>query len=177
MRKKLGDMLAEIKAPLGVYFAPGNHESYGNLPRAVEYLKAHRVQVLLDEAMLVDSSFYMVGRLVRSSEHDNRPRKSLHDLSAMTSDHEKPVFLLDHQPVKLGEAAAAGIDLQVSGHTHRGQLWPFSLLTKHVYELDWGYLQKGNTHFYVSQGAGTWGPPVRIGTRSEIVQLRVRFTP
>ncbi|MDR3180635.1 MAG: metallophosphoesterase [Prevotellaceae bacterium] len=173
MRKKLGDILAEIKAPLGVYFAPGNHESYGNLPRAVEYLKAHHVQVLLDEAVLVDSSFYVVGRLDRS----NGIRKSLQDLLAMTSGHEKPVFSLDHQPVKLGEAAAAGINLQVSGHTHRGQLWPFSLLTKHIYELDWGYLQKENTHFYVSQGAGTWGPPVRIGTRSEIVQLRVRFTP
>jgi predicted MPP superfamily phosphohydrolase len=77
--------------------------------------------------------------------------------------------------VGLEEAVEAGVDLQVSGHTHRGQLWPFSVLTKYIYKLDWGYLQKGDTHFYVSQGVGTWGPPVRLGTRSEIVQLKVRF--
>jgi predicted MPP superfamily phosphohydrolase len=173
-RKKLGDILAEIKAPLGVFFAPGNHENYGNLPRAVEYLKAHHVQVLLDEAVLVDSSFYVVGRLDRSGERNNVIRKPLEELVAGL-ECTKPVFLLDHQPVGLKEAVEAGIDLQVSGHTHRGQLWPFSLLTKRIYELDWGYLQKGGTHFYVSQGAGTWGPPVRLGTRSEIVQLRVNF--
>ena len=175
VRKKLGDILAEIKAPLGVYFAPGNHEGYGNLSRAVEYLKTHRVHVLLDEAALVDSSFYIVGRLDRSSERNGVMRKSLQDLLGTALDNEKPVFLLDHQPVGLDEAVEAGIDLQVSGHTHRGQLWPFSVLTKRIYALDWGYRQKGNTHFYVSQGAGTWGPPVRLGTRSEIVLLKVRF--
>ncbi|MDR2449163.1 MAG: metallophosphoesterase [Prevotellaceae bacterium] len=174
-RKRLGNILEGIKAPLGVYFAPGNHESYGNLSRAVEYLSAHRVQVLLDEVVLVDSSFYIAGRLDRSGERNGVTRKSLQDLLETALDKEKPVFLLDHQPVKLNEAVEAGIDLQVSGHTHRGQLWPFSILTKCIYELDWGYRQKGSTHFYVSQGAGTWGPPVRLGTRSEIVQLKVRF--
>ena len=173
-RKKLGEILAEIKAPLGMYFAPGNHESYGNLPQAVNYLKAHRVHALLDEAVLVDSSFYVVGRLDRSSERSNVARKPLWEILE-TLDDDKPVFLLDHQPVGLEEAVKAGVDLQVSGHTHRGQLWPFSLLTKRIYTLDWGYLRKGNTHFYVSQGTGTWGPPVRVGTRSEIVQLKVRF--
>jgi predicted MPP superfamily phosphohydrolase len=175
MRKQLGDILADIKAPLGVYFASGNHEGYGNLPQAVGYLKAHHVQVLLDEAVLVDSSFYLVGRLDRSVERDSVRRKSLQELMETVPDTEKPVFLLDHQPVKLEEAVNAGIDLQVSGHTHRGQLWPLSLLTKRIYELEWGYLRKGDTHFYVSQGVGTWGPPVRLGTRSEIVQLKVRF--
>jgi predicted MPP superfamily phosphohydrolase len=175
-RKQLGDILAEIKAPLGVYFASGNHEGFGNLSQAVDYLKAHHVQVLLDEAVLVDSSFYLVGRIDRSIERDNVRRKPLRELMETVPDKEKPVFLLDHQPVKLGEAVTAGIDLQVSGHTHRGQLWPLSLLTKRIYEVDWGYLQKGNTHFYVSQGVGTWGPPIRLGTRSEIVQMKVRFT-
>jgi predicted MPP superfamily phosphohydrolase len=176
-RKQLGAILADIKAPLGVYFVSGNHEGYGNLPQAVDYLRAHHVQVLLDETILVDSSFYLVGRLDRSVEQDGVRRKSLQELMETVPDKEKPVFLLDHQPVKLGEAVTAGIDLQVSGHTHRGQLWPFSLLTKRIYEVEWGYLRKGNTHFYVSQGVGTWGPPVRLGTRSEIVQLKVRFTP
>jgi predicted MPP superfamily phosphohydrolase len=175
VRKKLGDILSEIKAPLGVYFAPGNHEGYGNLPQAMEYLNTHRVQVLPDEVILVDSCFYVAGRLDRSVERNGVERKSLQALTAGL-DQGKPVFLLDHQPAQLEEAVAAGIDLQVSGHTHRGQLWPFSLLTKRIYELDWGYLRKGNTHFYVTQGVGTWGPPVRLGTRSEIVRLNVHFT-
>ena len=171
-RKKLGDILAEINAPLGVYFAPGNHEGLGNLSQAVDYLKAHGVQVLLDETVCVDSSFYVAGRLDRSGSRHGVKRKPLRELAPAG---EKPIIVLDHQPVELSEAVAAGVDLQVSGHTHRGQLWPFSLLTKHIYELDWGHLRKGNTHFYVTQGVGSWGPPVRLGTRSEIVRLNVRF--
>jgi predicted MPP superfamily phosphohydrolase len=174
-RKHLGDILSDIDAPLGVYFAPGNHEGFGNLPQAVDYLKAHHIRVLLDEAVPIDSSFYLIGRLDRSIERDGLRRKPLRELMDAIPDRDRPVLLLDHQPVKLDDAARAGIDLQVSGHTHRGQLWPFSLLTRRIYETEWGYLRKGDSHFFVSQGAGTWGPPVRLGTRSEIVQLRVRF--
>ena len=86
-----------------------------------------------------------------------------------------PVILMDHQPFRLDEAARNGIDLQLSGHTHHGQMWPFNFITKKMYELSWGYLKKENTHIYVSCGVGTWGPPVRIGNRPEIVNVRLRF--
>jgi predicted MPP superfamily phosphohydrolase len=83
---------------------------------------------------------------------------------------------MDHQPIRLKEAAACGVTLQVSGHTHHGQLWPVSLLTRALYECDWGYLRKGVTQFYVSCGAGTWGPPVRTSCRPEVALLDLHFT-
>jgi len=177
-RKHLGELLAEINAPLGVYCIQGNHELYGNFPRTLQYLQTHGISFLLDTAMLVDNSFYVVGRLDRQAGRgvpvSGKHRKTLEEL-LLGLDHNKPIILLDHQPYELGKTAAAGVDLQVSGHTHRGQMWPLTLITKRVYELDYGYLRKGNTHFYVTEGLGTWGPRVRIGSRSEIVQLKIKF--
>jgi hypothetical protein len=82
---------------------------------------------------------------------------------------------MDHQPVKLIEAEQNGVDLQLSGHTHHGQLWPFNFITKKVYELSWGYKKSRNTQYYVSCGVGTWGPPVRTGSRPEIIKLIFDF--
>ena len=178
-RQQLGNLLEQLKVPLGVYFAQGNHDGYGDFPRAVQYLQAHGVTVLSDTVVPVDNSFYVAGRLDRSAGIGDRMNKTRKTVEALTEglDKTKPVILLDHQPYELDKAAAAGVDLQLSGHTHRGQLWPLSLAIKSMYEIDHGYLRKGNTHFYVSQGIGTWGPPVRIGTRSEIVLLKVKFMP
>jgi hypothetical protein len=75
----------------------------------------------------------------------------------------------------LEDAAEHGIDLQLSGHTHHGQLWPFNYITEAVYELSWGYLKKGNTQYYVSCGVGGWGPPMRSGNSPEIVNLKIQF--
>jgi predicted MPP superfamily phosphohydrolase len=86
-----------------------------------------------------------------------------------------PIILMDHQPLHFEEAEQNGVDLQLSGHTHHGQLWPFNYITKKVYELSMGYVRKGNTHFYVSCGAGTWGPPVRTGSRPEVIEINVKF--
>ena len=83
---------------------------------------------------------------------------------------------MDHQPANLNEAIENEIDLQLSGHTHNGQFFPFNLITRKVFELSYGYLQKGKTHFYVSSGFGTWGPPVRIGSKPEIVFINIRFS-
>ncbi|VAW29684.1 Phosphoesterase, partial [hydrothermal vent metagenome] len=88
---------------------------------------------------------------------------------------ELPLILLDHQPFHLEQAQKNGIDLQLSGHTHHGQLWPFNYITRAIYSLSWGYLQKGNTHYYVSCGVGGWGPPVRTVSRPEILNLKLHF--
>ena len=82
---------------------------------------------------------------------------------------------MDHQPANLKEASSEGIDLQLSGHTHDGQLWPLNYIVESMYELAWGYTKIAHTHFYVSNGVGTWGPPVRIGNRPEIVQIQLSF--
>jgi predicted MPP superfamily phosphohydrolase len=90
-------------------------------------------------------------------------------------DDRLSVILLDHQPAHLEEASRAGVDLQLSGHTHAGQLFPLDLINRMVWELNWGYLRKGDTQYYVTSGVGTWGPPVRTGSRPEIVRIHLTF--
>lgn len=86
------------------------------------------------------------------------------------------MILLDHQPLNLEEAQQNGINLQLSGHAHHGQIFPANLITNLVYELSCGYLKKANTHYYVTSGVGTWGPPVRIGSATEIVNIKIKFS-
>ena len=153
----------------------GNHEYIGGVKASVKYLTEHGVTMLMDSVALIDSSFYLAGRIDRSGrQFDGRLRRSVADL-LQGIDRAKPVILMDHQPFELDKAQAAGVDLQLSGHTHHGQLWPLNWITKKVYELSWGYKQKGNTNFYVSSGYGTWGPPVRTGNTPEIVDITLRF--
>lgn len=169
--QNLGESLRRIKAPFGVYAVTGNHEFYGGIERACEYITEHGVKMLRDTMVFLDSSFYVVGR----EDREVRKRKALSELMGNV-DKRFPVILMDHQPFHLEEAEANGVDLQLSGHTHRGQMWPFNYVTKMVYEWDYGYLVKGSTHIYVSSGVGTWGPPIRIAADPEIVNVRMRFT-
>jgi hypothetical protein len=83
---------------------------------------------------------------------------------------------MDHQPLELVQAAENGADLMLSGHTHRGQMAPNHLITRRIFELDWGYLKKSQLHAFVSSGFGFWGPPLRIGSRSEILLINITFT-
>jgi predicted MPP superfamily phosphohydrolase len=162
--------LSQLRAPLGVYAIVGNHELMGDPAAAIRYLAQYGVRPLTDTAVLVDNRFYLVGRMDRSA----KDRKGIAELLAPLDD-SLPVVVLDHQPCEWEAVAAAGADLCLSGHTHHGQLWPFSLATQRMYEKDWGYLQKDRTHFYVSCGVGAWAAPARIGSRSEIVRLRLTF--
>lgn len=166
--------LRRIKSRYGVFGCSGNHEYYGGIEKNLARLKQGNVVVLQDEALSVTEKFYIIGRKDRSAERMGDKRKKLKELTAGL-DPSKPLILMDHQPVHLEEAEEAGIDLQVSGHTHAGQLFPLNIINKKIYETNWGYLQKRNTHYFVSSGVGTWGPPVRIGNTPEIVVLKVRF--
>ncbi|MDR2362141.1 MAG: metallophosphoesterase [Prevotellaceae bacterium] len=170
-RKKMGELFAQLQAPLGVYAVTGNHEMMGEPVASMQYLSQYGVQPLLDTAVLVDNRFYVVGRMDRSA----KGRKTIAELIAPL-DATRPVIVLDHQPYEWDAIAAAGADISLSGHTHHGQLWPFSMVTQRMYEKDWGYLQKDRTHFYTSCGIGAWAAPVRTGSRSEIVLLCVKFS-
>jgi predicted MPP superfamily phosphohydrolase len=124
---------------------------------------------------LFDDSFYVVGREdLTINQFTNLKRKELSEI-VEGIDPSKPMILLDHQPAKLEQAEKNGIDLQLSGHTHNGQLWPFNFITRMVYELSWGYKQKGSTHYYVSSGVGGWGPPIRTVNRPEIISILLNF--
>ncbi|MGM5629391.1 metallophosphoesterase [Apibacter raozihei] len=156
----------EIKAPLGTYACLGNHEYLSNIGESISFINKTGIQLLRDSSVLVNQRFYIVGR----DDRTNPARKSLSELCEGL-DRSKPVILLDHQPYHLEEAQENGIDLQLSGHTHRGQVWPLSLIADAIYEDSHGYLKKRNTHIYVSSGIGIWGGRYRIGTQSEYVVI------
>jgi predicted MPP superfamily phosphohydrolase len=174
--EKMISCLSSIQAPLGVFSVPGNHEVYGGLEKNLEYLRRGGVRVLQDEAVLVGGAFVLAGRkdpTVLQSKERRMPIREI--LEKAGADPKLPIILLDHQPVRLGEAVEAGIDLQLSGHTHAGQLFPLNLINKKIWEKYWGYLRKGKTQYYISCGVGTWGPPVRTGSIPEIVRIKVSF--
>lgn len=171
----LGANLSQIRAKLGVYAIPGNHEYIGGAEPAIRYLEEHGVKVLRDTAIRIDNRFYLVGRDDRDKKRfTGKARLELGELMKEV-DRSCPVILMDHQPFHLDQTVHEKVDLQLSGHTHHGQIWPLNLITSSMYEISSGYLKKGDTHFYVSNGFGTWGPPIRLGNRPEIVQLILTF--
>jgi uncharacterized protein len=172
IEKKMDKDLAQITAPLGVYAVLGNHEYYGGkVVEFVETLEGIGVNVLRDNIVELDNGLTLIGR----KDKTDQARKSVEDLAA-DADQTNPILLLDHQPDELEQAEANGIDLIVSGHTHRGQLAPNHFITNWLYENDWGYLKKGDMHSIVSSGYGFWGPPLRIGSQAEIVVIDVQFS-
>jgi predicted MPP superfamily phosphohydrolase len=149
----------------------GNHEYIGGADEACRYLEEHGIRVLRDSVVTLPDGLQIVGREDRAMrQFAGRARKSLNDLLSGL-DSSKPVLMMDHQPFQLEEVSRAGVDVQLSGHTHHGQIWPLNYITGAMYEISRGYRRIGRTHFYVSSGAGTWGPPVRLGNTPEIVLL------
>jgi hypothetical protein len=174
IRFNLGECLRELQAPMGVYAITGNHEYIGGVEKACQYLEEHGIRVLRDEWIRLGNGIYLAGREDRDKyRFTGRKRRPLTEILEGV-DYRSPVILLDHQPFSLHEAEDHGIDLSLSGHTHHGQLWPISYVTRAIYEVSWGYLKRGNTHYYISCGAGTWGPPVRTGNRPEILEIRLK---
>ena len=171
----IGESFRKLKSKYGVYSINGNHEFINEVESSVRYAEKFEIKFLRDSYELIDSSFYVVGREdISMPQFTGKQRKSLEEIVSNISGNY-PKILLDHTPVKLEQAQKNYIDLQLSGHTHHGQIWPGNIITGMIYELSWGYKKKGETHYYVSSGAGTWGPPVRTGSSSEIVNIKVKF--
>lgn len=176
IEQRMSDAFKQLRSRYGVFAVTGNHEYIGGeVEHAVAALQEAGITVLRDEAVLVADSLYLIGREDQARERfTGQKRKALAEI-VQGLDRSKPLLLLDHQPNHLQESQLAGIDLQVSGHTHRGQLWPNNYLTRRIYEVDWGHYRKGDFQVVVSSGYGTWGPPFRIGNRPEIVVLQLKF--
>ena len=177
--ERMAEEFHRLTAP--VYACLGNHEYFGGDANARQFYKDAGIRLLIDEAAVIDSAIVVIGRDDRS----NRRRKSVEDLVKSATSHISPLspqisnlksqisnlytIVLDHQPYELEKVEAAGADFQLSGHTHRGQVWPISWITDAIYECSWGSHQRGNTQFYISSGLGLWGGKFRIGTQSEYV--------
>ena len=171
VNQQMNEELRTFKAPLGVYAINGNHELYAETKNATaDYLTSCGIHFLRDQSVLIGNDFYVLGR----DDRTNHQRKELNIL-VKGLDHSKPIILLDHQPFDLQEVEDNGVDLRISGHTHNGQFFPGQFFVKRMYELGYGYLKKGKTHFYVSSGLGLWGPQYRIGTQSEIVVINLKY--
>ncbi len=163
--------LSKMKAKLGIFAVTGNHEYYAGATKAIEAMKKAGISVLRNEVVSVDNFLNLAGvDDLESERFENKPFPNLRDLSRQCNP-AIPSFLLCHRPIHLQEAEAAGFDLQLSGHTHHGQLIPFNWVTDLVYEISSGFGYVGKMAVYVSNGVGTWGPPVRIGAPPEIVEI------
>ncbi|MBJ6360326.1 metallophosphoesterase [Paenibacillus sp. GCM10012307] len=176
LRNRLGDTIKQLKARHGVFAILGNHEYYGrSIEKYTQVMQEIGIKVLQDETVEVAGSYYVAGRKDRSAEAMD-PQGRLRSAELLAGvDHARPVILLDHQPYEFDKAAEAGADLLLCGHTHRGQIAPNHLITRRLFELDWGYMRKNRLHVFVSSGYGTWGPPIRLGSRSEILDITVTF--
>jgi hypothetical protein len=173
-----GDLLQYFSYPDctdGLYAITGNHEFIGGAARTIPYIESKGIRILKDEMVTLQGGIQLIGRIDRDSYRFYRKeRLSLGELMKQ-ADTTKPVILLDHQPFHLDETAKYGIDLQLSGHTHNGQMWPLNYVTSMIYELSTGYLKKRNTNFIVSSGYGLWGPRVRSASRSEVLLINLTF--
>jgi hypothetical protein len=175
LRYKIDKKLKELYAPLGIYTCNGNHEWIVGEADAASFFRKSGINVLVDTVFVIDGIIQIVSREDRTiARYTEKNRKPLNKLM-IKADRNLPTILLDHQPFNLEEAVNNNIDLQLSGHTHNGQFFPGNIITKLVYELSYGYLKKGNTHYYVSSGVGTWGPPVKIISPAEIVNFKIKF--
>ena len=176
MRPLIEENMAEgfhsLKAP--VYACLGNHEYYAGSPEAQQFYKDAGIRLLVDEAAVIDSSIVIVGRDDRTNMRRKPVKDLIESLTSSFSSEKLYTIVLDHQPYHLDRAEAAGVDFQLSGHTHRGQVWPISWITDAIYECAWGSHQRGNTQYYVSSGIGIWGGKYRIGTQSEYVVATIR---
>lgn len=171
--EKLAEEFSRLKAPYGVYAVTGNHEYYAGVDEVAEYLRRGGVRLLRDEAVVVNDAILLVGRNDRRGSYFGENRLPLKEI--LREAPPLPIFVLDHTPLDLDEAKEGGVTMQISGHTHNGQLFPFNLITSLIFEKSWGLLQKGNTIYYISCGFGTWGPPARLGSVPEIVFLTLKF--
>lgn len=165
----LEEELNAINAPMGVYLVPGNHEYISGIEDCERFLKKTQIVLLKDSNINLPCGLQIIGR----DDRMNRRRKPLTHIMEL-ADVRKPVIMLDHQPYEIAKKDSLGVDIQISGHTHRGQVWPLNILVDNLYEQSHGYKKWNNSHVYVSSGLSLWGPPFRIGTNSDMAIIVIK---
>ncbi len=157
---------ADLHPGLGTYFITGNHEEFGNNAHFLTAVKSAGITVLNDEMVNIQG-LQLIGVDDRDSINSTKFQSII---SSFSIDKSLPSILLKHQPSQLDIASQAGITMQISGHTHKAQIWPLSIFTHLIFKgYDYGLNKWGDMIVYTSSGVGTWGPPMRVGSDSEIV--------
>lgn len=191
--ERIEKVLRRIKSTYGVYACWGNHDLNEEIlagftfkhkgddlsdikdPRMKKFLEDSNIHILEDESVLINDSFYVIGRKDASlTEKIHETRKVPAQLTEGL-DRDKPIIMIDHQPKELQELADAGIDLDLCGHTHDGQTFPGNFTIKLMWENPCGLLMKDNMTNITTSGAGVWGPAMRLGTDSEICSIDIYF--
>lgn len=188
--ERIKNALRSIQSKYGVYACYGNHDYEEKILAGFTFSGSEKVHVgeqmkqlledsniktLEDETVLINHQFYLAGRKdysgkKKSGVYRKTPEELLQDL-----DKTKPIIVIDHQPKELEELSAAGADLDLCGHTHDGQMFPGNIFTHFLWENSYGYLKKGEMHNIVTSGVGIFGPYMRVGTKSEIVEINLDF--
>jgi uncharacterized protein len=164
--------LNELQAEKGVYLVTGNHETYLGVDKAFAALKNTKVKILQNEVVDI-LGLKIIGISYPLQSEGNKEIEILNSLRDKF--FGQPNILLFHSPVNIEQAKNAGVNFQLAGHTHKGQLFPFGFITHLVYKgYDYGLHQNGDFSIYTTTGAGTWGPPMRTGNVPEIVQIRLK---
>lgn len=166
-------LLRQIESTYGTYLSWGNHDAGETYEEMKNLIMSANITILEDEAITIDDKVVLVGRKDSSPIGNQGENRS--DISYKLEEISNclPIVVLDHQPTNIDEYKHA--DLILSGHTHQGQAFPFNLLTKKAFIVDYGYYQDNGKQVIVTSGAGTWGPPIRIGTKSEVVEITVNL--
>lgn len=171
---------AELRGRQGVYFVTGNHDHYSDARAWTSHAAELGFRVLRNERVEIGAGptpFDLVG--VDDHRGDVLGREGGEDLEAALAgrDESRPAVLLAHDPSTFKQALQRGIDLQISGHTHGGQIWPFAALVRLVIPWVAGHYRVGRSQLYVSRGSGFWGPPMRLFAPAEITEIVLRATP
>ena len=175
--ERIKEEFLKLDATYGVYGTLGNHDGGKTHTQMVVFLADSNVQLLRDEIQQIEDKVILVGRVDPSPIGGFNGMKRKDMSSAIQAlDPAMPVIVIDHTPSNLDQYDGLNVDLIVSGHTHKGQLFPGSLITNLVFEVDYGYYQKdkNSPNVVVSSGVGTWGMPMRVGTNTEIVEILLK---
>lgn len=168
--EKYCEILGSLRARHGVAAVTGNHEFYAGIEKFLKLARLCRWRVLRNQSWIIEGRIAVIGLEEDSAERFKLPGPDL-DAALRNVPAAMPKILLYHQPVGFAKAVRQGIDLQLSGHTHAGQIPPMEFLVWLIYKYPWGFYRLGQSHIYTTSGTGTWGPPMRFLSRSEIVKL------
>ncbi|WP_339804581.1 metallophosphoesterase [Paenibacillus sp. FSL R5-0744] len=170
------ELLNTIQSTYGVYACLGNHDAGRSYDEIVNFIDKSNIKLLNDEHVVIDNQFVVVGRRDSSPIGDQGHARAVTSEVMGNIDTTMPVIVMDHQPTNMIQYGD-DVDLILSGHTHQGQVFPANLITNAMFTVDYGHYQKNldSPQVIVTSGVGTWGPPLRIGTNSEIAQIKVDF--
>ena len=183
-KKDIGRALRELDLKYGIWAVTGNHEFIGGIDKSIDYKNSLGIVTLRDSSVIIDDKFLLIGQEDSTAGRfgDFKPLTLNEILEQRVDEYrtvkelskEKLTILMTHQISNHTKYENKNFDLVLSGHTHGGQFFPWNFVVKRMFDIVYGLVKRGDTYFYVSSGTGYWGPPIRLGTRSEIVVFDIR---